>query len=116
MIRRGHELKTDVHNEFLGGKGTLKNTHFINKEEACEKGRLFVKSVLTPGSSIGSHTHNGDFETYYILSGKALVTDDDGSEHILEVGDVMFTPNGKTHAIENCGDENLEYIAVILFD
>lgn len=116
MIKRSNELKVDVHNEFLGGKGTLTNTHFLNKEDAAGKGRLFVKSVLTPGSSIGSHTHNGDFETYYILSGKALVTDNDGIEHILQAGDVMFTPNGQSHSIENCGDENLEYIAIILFD
>ncbi len=116
MIKRSHELKVDVHKEFLGGKGTLTNTHFINQEDAAGKGRLFVKSMLTPGSSIGPHTHKGDFETYYILSGRALVTDNDGTQHILEAGDVMFTQNGESHSIENCGDVNLEYIAIILFD
>lgn len=116
MIKRKDELKVDVHEEFLGGKGTLTNTHFLDKEDASGKGRLFVKSVLTPGSSIGNHTHSGDFETYYILSGKALVTKDDGSEEVLEAGDVMYTKNGKSHSIENCGDVDLEYIAIILFD
>lgn len=116
MIKRSHELKVDVHDEFLGGKGTLTNIHFLDKENASGKGRLFAKSILTPGSSIGNHKHNGDFETYYILSGKALVTDDDGAQHVLEAGDVMYTPNGSSHSIENCGDEDLEYIAIILFD
>lgn len=115
MIKRKDELKVDVHEEFLGGKGTLTNTHFLDKEDASGKGRLFVKSVLTPGSSIGNHTHSGDFETYYILSGKALVTEDDGSEHVLEAGDVMYTPDGASHAIENCGEEDLEYIALIMY-
>lgn len=116
MIKRGHELKVDVHEKFVGGKGTLTNTNFLDKVDASGKGRLFAKSMLTPGSSIGYHKHDGDFETYYILSGKALVTEDDGSQHTLEAGDVMYTPNGSSHSIENCGDMNLEYIAIILFD
>lgn len=116
MIKRKDELKVDIYNEFLGGKGTLTNTHFLDKEDACGKGRLFARSMLTPGSSIGPHTHKGDFETYYLLSGKALVTDNDGVEHILEAGDVMYTKNGETHSIKNCGNVNLEYIAIILFD
>ena len=116
MIKRKDELKVDMHNEFLGGKGTLTNIHFMDKESSSGKGRLFAKSTLTPGSSIGPHTHKGDFETYYILSGKALVTDNDGLGHRLEAGDVMYTRNGESHSIENCGDVNLEYIAIILFD
>lgn len=116
MIKRSHELKKAINKEFLGGKGEVQLTHFLDKEDASGKGRLFAKSVLPPGSSIGFHKHNGDFENYYILKGKALVTDDDGSQHVLEAGDVMFTPNGCGHAIENIGEENLEYIALILFD
>lgn len=115
MILRGKDMQVDVHEEFLGGKGTLTNTHFLNKEDSYGAGRLFVKSMLTPGSSIGEHTHKGDFENYYILSGKALVTDN-GEEHILEAGDSIYCPNGGSHSIENIGDTNLEYIALIIFD
>lgn len=115
MILRGKDMNVMVHNEFLGGKGTLTNTHFLNNEDACGAGRLFVKSMLTPGSSIGYHTHKGDFENYYILSGKALVNDD-GEEFILESGDSILCRNGSSHSIENIGDTNLEYIALIIFD
>lgn len=116
MIKREDELKVKIHEDFMGGKGTLKNIHFLDEENSSGKGRLFVKSILTPGSSIGNHRHSGDFETYYILNGEALVTEDDGSEHILEAGDVMHTPDGSSHSIENYGDENLEYIAIILYN
>lgn len=115
MIKRSINMKIDIHNEFLGGKGTLKNIHFLNKEDAASSGRLFVKSILKPGSSIGRHTHKGDFEVYYILSGTALV-DDDGEMIQLEAGDSMQTKNGFSHSIENNGDVDLEYIALILFD
>jgi len=115
MILRGSDMKVTVNNEFLGGKGTLTNTTFLNNEDACGAGRLFVKSMLTPGSSIGCHTHKGDFENYYILSGKALVSDN-GEEFVLEPGDSILCRNGQSHSIENVGDTNLEYIALIIFD
>lgn len=115
MIKRSNEMKVDVHKEFLGGKGTLTNIHFLDKEDSTGAGRLFVKSILTPGSSIGYHTHKGDFENYYILKGKAKVSDN-GEEYILEEGDSILTKNGSSHSIENIGETDLEYIALILFD
>jgi len=115
MIKKANEMKEDVHKEFLGGKGTLINTHFLDKEDAANSGRLFVKSVLKSGSSIGYHTHDGDFEVYYILKGKALVNDN-GKEHILGEGDSILTKNGDSHSIENIGQIDLEYIALIIFD
>ena len=115
MIKKAREMKVDIHKEFLGGKGTLKNIHFMDKEDSAGSGRLFVKSILSPGSSIGNHTHNGDFEVYYIITGKALVTDN-GKEHTLEAGDSILTKNGWSHSIENIGEEDLEYIALIIFD
>ncbi len=115
MITRRDDMRVDVHNEFLGGKGTLTNIHFLNKEDAHNMGRLFVKGSLKPGSSIGYHTHKGDFETYYILSGKALVNFN-GEEFILEAGDSTLCRNGESHSLENIGDADLEYIAIILYD
>ncbi len=115
MIKKAADMKVDVHSEFLGGKGTVVNTHFLHKEEAAGVGRLFVKSKLSPGSSIGYHTHKGDFEVYYILSGKALVSDN-GTETILEAGDSIYTPNGSSHSIANASEVDLEYIALILYD
>lgn len=115
MIFRASEMNVTIHDEFLGGKGTLTNVHFLDKENAAGSGRLFSKSSLPPGSSIGNHTHDGDFEVYYILSGKALVNDH-GVEHTLHPGDSILTKNGFSHSIENIGNEVLEYIALIIFD
>ena len=99
MIKKASDMKVDVHSEYLGGKGTLRNIHFLDREDSASSGRLFVKSVLSPGSSIGYHAHRGDFEVYYILSGLALVSDH-GEEHVLSVGDSIQTKNGFSHSIE----------------
>lgn len=115
MIKRKEDMKVAVQNEFLGGKGVLTNVHFLDKEDAAGTGRLFVRSILTPGSSIGYHTHKGDFEVYYILTGIALVNDN-GEEHTLYPGDSILTKNGFSHSIANAGATDLEYIALIIFD
>ena len=88
--------------------------HFLTEQEARGAGRLFVKTVIEPGNSIGTHTHEGDMEAYYILNGKALVSDN-GNEFILEPGDCNVCPDGQSHSIKNIGEKALEYIAVILY-
>ena len=35
---------------------------------------------------------------------------------MVEAGDVTFTPNGKGHAMTNSGDEDLVFMALIIFD
>lgn len=115
MIKRKADMKVDRHEDFLGGTGELFFHHFMNQEESGGMGRLFCKTVIPAGgSSIGIHKHNGDFECYYILSGKAELFDN-GKTVILEAGDVNICPDGQEHGIKNIGDEELVYIAIILF-
>ena len=114
MIRRKSELKVDVHNEFRGGKGSITFEHFMDQQMANGAGRLFAKTIIPPGSSVGLHKHEGDSEVYFILDGKALVNDN-GTEVELGPGDVNFCRDGESHGIENIGTSDLEYIAIILF-
>ena len=50
---------------------------------------------------------------YYILKGKGQVFDS-GELHEVNVGDVIYTADGNKHYIENIGDEDLEFIAVVI--
>ncbi len=114
MIRKNRDLKVDVHHEFRGGHGSVRMEHFMDMAMANGAGRLFSKSSLEAGSSVGIHKHEGDCEVYYILSGKALVHDN-GTESELGPGDINFCQDGGTHGIKNIGDAELSYISVILF-
>ena len=60
------------------------------------------------------HQHQGDNELYYILSGKAEYTDNDGSTVILEPGDVSVTYDGEWHGIKQYGDDPLKFLALII--
>ena len=114
MIRKAGEMRLNDEVELKGGKGTIKIVNILEKEETCGTGRLFGISIIPKGCSIGYHRHVGDFETYYFLKGKAKVNDD-GKEDILGPGDCMVCYEGHSHSIENIGDEDLEYLAVILY-
>ena len=115
VIRRSNEYKTEVLNEFLNGKGKVTVTNFFEEEDFLGKGRLYGKTVIEPGNSIGYHSHSGDQEAYFILKGQALYKYN-GKETILEPGDLSICRDGDSHSIEAVGEENLEYVMLILYN
>ena len=114
MIKRNAELTVTLEPNLKGGNGTIRIVNILNKEEMNGLGRLFAVSIIPPGCSIGQHTHEGDFETYYILKGRARINDN-GTVAELEPGDMTQCGDGHFHSIENIGDVDLEYLAVILY-
>jgi len=113
MIKRSNEMVQEIKEQMRGGKGSVEITHILNQNEINGKSRLIAKVTLNPGCSIGWHEHVNEEEMYYIIKGKAVV-DDNGQKHELNHGDASLTVGGKSHSIENAGDEPLEFIAVIL--
>ncbi len=113
MFKRRDDMKLDLRENMRGGQGTTRIQHIIDKEELRGKARLIGRITLEPGSSIGTHPHDGEEEIYYILSGSALV-EDDGQTREIGPGDAVLTGNGSTHSIANNGTEPLEFVAVIL--
>ncbi|MFO7153645.1 MAG: cupin domain-containing protein [Caldicoprobacter oshimai] len=114
MIIKAHEMEVELRERMRGGNGTVKITH-IGKEQLPAKTRLFAKITLEKGCSIGFHQHANETEMFYFLKGRGKV-DDNGTTHYVQAGDAMFTGGGKGHSVENCGDEPLELLAVIVLD
>lgn len=114
MIRRSNEFKIEVIEGLKGGKGYVTVVNFFNMEDFLGKGRLYGKSVIKPGNSIGYHQHEGDQEAYFILKGKALYNEN-GVETILHPGDLAICKDGDFHSIEATGGEELEYVMLILY-
>ena len=115
MIRNNEDFRVEVIEGLKGGKGHVTVVNFFEQEDFLDKGRLYGKSIIEPGNSIGYHTHQGDQEAYFIVKGKALYNDN-GKEMVLEPGDLAICKDGDSHSIEAFGDENLEYIMLILFN
>lgn len=114
MIRHDNELQKVTLPHMKGGNGAMECAHFLQDDEFSGKGRLFAKALLRPGASVGLHRHEKDFEVFYILRGHGTYNDN-GTPQPIGPGDVAICPEGQTHALENTGDEDLEYIALILY-
>jgi mannose-6-phosphate isomerase-like protein (cupin superfamily) len=114
MVKRKASYETKINENMRGGEGTVKVEQLLTPDELNNKGRLFAKLTVEPGSSIGKHVHEGEIESYFIISGVAEY-DDDGEVITLYPGDTTHTPNGKGHSIRCSGEEPLEFIALILF-
>ncbi len=114
MNKKQSELrKTEVEGA-KGGSGTFYNTHILEKDEMCGKGRYFARCTLKPGSSVGAHTHIDEMEVYYILSGSGIIIEDE-KKTAIAAGDVNLVGAGENHSIVNNGDVDLDFIAVILY-
>lgn len=114
MIRKSSEYNVEKIEKQKGGKGYITVINFFETEDFLGKGRLFGKTIIEPGNSIGYHTHEGDQEAYYILKGKALYNDN-GEEVELEPGDLTICRDGESHSIEAIGEETLEFGMLILY-
>ncbi len=97
------------------GHGILNLDKLNNPPIDPSKVRTFAHARLNPGALVGYHVHHGESETYYILSGKALYSDN-GTEVELTAGDTTFTPDGCGHSIQNIGDNILEFMVLIVLD
>ena len=114
MIKKADTLQAVIYQNRFGGNGEISMKPLLSPEEFRGKGRLLSHSVIFPGSSIGVHTHKGDFETYYILKGEGVVNDN-GVKTPVKAGDVIYTRDSESHGLENTGTENIELIALVLF-
>lgn len=91
---------------FKGGEGIFHAAMF-----ADELNRIF-KGTLSPGATIGMHTHDTSSEIIFILSGNGK-TVCDGVEERVTAGDCLYCKKGSTHTLINDSDKELVFYAVV---
>ena len=109
MIIRQENLRVEQRTgERLGS-----STKLLEEAQMHGKAKVFARIALRPGAMAPLHKHEGSFEAFYILAGKAEVNDN-GTLATVSVGDVLFTDDGESHSIRNIGETDLEYIALVV--
>ena len=91
---------------FRGGQGNLDTRNYGD-----DRVRM-VYSTLRPGASTGLHTHEGNCEIIYVVSGTATFHYDDTVEEV-HVGQVHYCPMNHAHYMENLTDHDLVYLAIV---
>lgn len=109
------QTKIEKIEAMCGGKGSVIIKHILGEKELNSKCGLYAEVTIEPGCTLGYHEHKGESETYYILSGKGSYNDN-GTTRTVQAGDVTFTGDGNGHGLDNIGNENLVFMALIIFD
>ncbi len=113
ILRKRHEMKTEVRENMRGGAGKVTVRHLFVPDEIIAKTRLCAMLTVHVGASIGIHKHENEDELFVILSGSGLL--DDGNQKLpITAGDSILTGNGAEHSILNTGDIDMEIVAVIM--
>lgn len=96
-----------------GGKGDMYIEKLLTPNELKDKCGMYACVTIPVGSSLGVHYHHGNGESYHILKGTARYNDN-GTDITLHPGDTAFCYDVEKHGIENIGDEDLVFIALIV--
>ena len=84
MIKRSAGYPVELKEKMRGGEGVVTSEEFLTPAELYDKGRLYGKLTLPPGASIGLHVHEGEMESFFVISGKAEYLDDSESTALLD--------------------------------
>lgn len=99
------QRRPPMQNHFIAaGSGQVQNVlgmRHVNKLTP-ENGQLVLELTIPPGLGAPPHMHEGDAESFYVLSGEiTFVTD--GATCIARAGDFQHLPVGGVHAFRNDG-------------
>ena len=106
MLLNFDEMTPVPMEHFKGGVGTLQVRPYDDGN--CK----VLQMTLPQGTSIGLHTHQGNSEIIFILSGNGKVLYD-GAYETVSAGCCHYCPQGHSHSLINDGTEDLVICAVV---
>lgn len=90
-----------------GGEGLIRFARLADRSSMAGRCNFIDLAELPAGTSIGSHTHEGSEEEFYlILAGSGEMTRN-GETFRVALGDLIRNPPGGTHSLRNTGTEAL---------
>ena len=96
-----------------GGTGAMER-HCVQPEaEMYNANSIYAKIVLKPHSSVGLHRHDGEAESYYILTDSGYFAEDNQAPVPVKPGDICVIEAGHSHAISNPNDEEMTFMALV---
>lgn len=94
-----------------GGKGIAQYRRALAPEVFFTNWSYVDHLVLSPGSSVGRHRHEGVEEFYYVISGQGIARVNEEVATISQ-GDAVPVLFNDVHAFENNGTVELEFLIV----
>jgi mannose-6-phosphate isomerase-like protein (cupin superfamily) len=115
MLIQPSQMSPEVREKMRGGAGHVELAHVVAGDKLPKNVRLNSIVTLQPGCSIGWHVHEKETEVFYFASGSGIANDN-GESKPVSAGDVLITPDGCGHAVENNGTVPLVLFAIIVLN
>ena len=112
MITSTQTVSPTPINAVRGGQGILFQQILVEDRPGSSI-RAVVVNRLLPGCTVGLHTHHGEEDFYYCLSGEGVVVDN-GTEHPFTPGTLQITRDGESQAVRNTGAQDLVLLAALV--
>ena len=104
------KIKFDIYD--VGGEIVKDNETYVLKDNKLLKNLVLSSTFLKPSQSTRGHSHPGQEEVYYFVTGKGIM---EVGEEKFEVkpNDVILIPDGAFHRVHNKSDyEELYFVCV----
>ena len=113
MLKKEEDMLIEQRENMRGGNGIINFQHIFRQDEMQAKCRLCAKITVPVGASIGVHQHNDEDEIFVIQKGQGICDDGENRKKFV-AGDAILTVHGGKHSIENTGDEDIQFIAIVM--
>jgi len=71
-----------------------------------------TRVTMAPGAVSSRHSHSRAEQIWIVERGSGALLLAGGGQSVLHAGDIIRTPAGETHGVENTGREPLVYLAI----
>lgn len=88
------------------------SAQILSVENAPDAHVTITRVTMQPGAISPRHVHSRSEQTWIVEAGSAALLLAEGRSAPLQTGDVIRTPAGEVHGIENTGAENFVYLTV----
>jgi mannose-6-phosphate isomerase-like protein (cupin superfamily) len=105
-------MKQHIYN--IGGEVVKDNETYVLKDNTELKNLILSSTSLKGGKSTRGHSHPGQEEVYYFVSGIGTMELGDNKFNV-QGGDVVLIPDGAFHRVHNSSGSNELYF-VCVFD
>ena len=95
----------------VGGEIVKDNETYLLKDNKFLRDLVLSSTQLHIGQSTRGHTHPGQEEVYYFVSGSGEM-EIDGCKFVVSPGKVALIPDGAFHRVFNTGNEDLYFVCV----
>lgn len=112
MIKNLDNITPVIEQAVRGGNGSVHAHKLLDQYSGSALKSLGIVR-LEPGASIGDHSHTGDEDFYYCISGTGVVVDN-GVEHPFTPGTLQITRDGETQALRNTGETELVFLGALI--